>query len=279
MTVAIPMRASRAALLAACVLPLVIPAWAAAGGDGSVDVAPGVKYTDKVVGQADAPDLAHVTADTTTLRLGPAPSAQSPVLTIDVSRNLTAGVVHVDVVERTTIFTAGSFSTSMGVAAVIGFADPLVWVMGGNPIHDAQHTAAQERIRSVMRFEANPRPDPDQPSRSFSSPLANQPVIVEAISSDGTIDAATVLRTDREGHIEAPLKPLMAQLHINPMVMLAPLLAQARAPAPAATPEAGAPAAPPAPPTLTFKVSLASGAADPGEVQAPAAALLASITE
>jgi len=192
------------------------------------------------------------------------------------------------------------------IAAVIGFADPLVWLMGGNPVHDAEHVAASERTKNVMRFETPPVPVATGAVQDFASPVGDQPVLIEAVSSDGKVDTGEIMETDRDGNLAIPVKDLLAQLQIDPTRFVPPppppppvidlpaILAPVPAPPPPAArskkkkgaraaappPEPPVPdivmAAPPSPPptpSLTLLVSLADGTDTPTEIPLPADAL------
>jgi hypothetical protein len=139
-----------------------------------------------------------------------------------VTHHIKAGMAHADVVERTSTWSAGSFSATKVIAAMIGFADPLVWLMGGNPVHDAEHVAATERTKNVMRFETSPVPVVAGAVQDFASPGGRQPVLIEAVSSDGKVDTGIIMETDRDGNLTVPIKDLLAQLQIDPAPFVPP---------------------------------------------------------
>jgi len=284
------------------------PSFADDGGQ-TVAAGPGTSYVDKVVGGVDVPDIRNVVSDNTVIAIGTPPSAANPVVVLTVTHHIKAGLAHADVVERTTTWSSGSFSPGNVIAAAIGFADPLVWLMGGNPIHDAEHIAASERTKNVMRFEAPPVPVAAGAAQDFDSPVVNQSVLIEAVSSDGKVDTGEIVETDRDGNLAIPVKALLAQLQIDPaqfvpppppppppppIIDLAAVLAPippppptavrsktkkgARAPVPPPEPPVpdiviAAPPPPPPTPSLTLLVSLADGTDRPTEIPLPADAL------
>jgi len=228
----------------------------------------GVKYVDKIVGEATVPDIAHPLSVEYHLQVLSISSADYPLITLKATQHLTAQMVHVDLIERTTTWTAGSFNPWAVLGTALD-ADPLVWLMGVNPIHNVKQIAANERIRNTMRLESNPVRVVGQSPQSLDLPASGCAILIEAISTEAQIERSTIIRAQNDGTARISLKDLFAQLNIKPMMLVAPLLTQN-----------GSQAGRGQRPLLTLRIGLAEGYSRPAiEVQIPTVTILASAGE
>jgi hypothetical protein len=175
---------------------------------------PAVEYVDKVVGSATAPDLARVREDSFSIALANPPTPDYPVIEVNVTHVLRAGVARADVVERTTTWTAGQFNAWNAFWTPVSIVDPFFWLdKDVNPIALSQHVAAEQRIKRVMKFIAAPVPDLGSGVEDFSAPASHVQLFLDAGARGAS---AAIVETDKDGHWQGSVADILRQLQVAP---------------------------------------------------------------
>jgi hypothetical protein len=175
---------------------------------------PNVVYVDKVVGQTRVADMGRVQEDRLAVAMNTSPSVEFPMIDLTVTHVLRAGGARADVVERTTIWSAGKFNASNVLWAPVAVVDPFFWLdRDNNPIAMAQHASADQRIKRTMKFVGAPVADSASGVEDFSGPAAHAQLFVDAGAQGAS---GVVVETDREGHWQGQVAEVLRQLQIAP---------------------------------------------------------------